>query len=356
MLKTVKISDVTPERNRYHMQTINVDEFWDRSLNGYRYSGDKAPKQYVQQYSINNGSANLGGGNPFFTAFLMAYNQHEDVVLSPDDVWFTICQSVSKYVNDNAEAVRKLFVDHDGKKKLTVVEPIGKEETDWDDFFKQMTSLIGQNVKGDTVKTLVSSFSTTGKVESILSYASIMDTFKKYFDYGRCIPCCGIRNVHFMGTLEDWMMLKEKTVDLYRIFDAKKLLGMFSTNEFTKYLDGLVPVLDQFVNTYKGNVDTKFWDQVVHVERERLGSGGTSYYTGWLLNFFYGFTGKRIESSDIDIKTLQVDVELENRNTGLKKMCKVVGGFYGVNYANNSYRPQMSLAVFEDTQSVKPLS
>jgi hypothetical protein len=33
----------------------------------------------------------------------------------------------SKYVNDNAEKLRSLFVDHDGQKKLTVVQ-IGQVE------------------------------------------------------------------------------------------------------------------------------------------------------------------------------------------------------------------------------------
>ncbi len=61
------------------------------------------------------------------SAFLYAYNSHEDIVLSPDDIWMMICMYFSKYVNDNAEKLRSLFVDHDGQKKLTVVQ-IGQVE------------------------------------------------------------------------------------------------------------------------------------------------------------------------------------------------------------------------------------
>ena len=46
---------------------------------------------------------------------------------------------------------------------------------------------------------LTADFTTTGKVESILSTACIMHAFKPYFDYRRMMCICGIRQVHFMG-------------------------------------------------------------------------------------------------------------------------------------------------------------
>ncbi len=67
-----------------------------------------------------------------FSAFLYAYNSHEDIVLSPDDIWLMICMYFSKYVTDNAEQLRSLFVDHEGKKKLTVVQ-IGDSKPEWVD-------------------------------------------------------------------------------------------------------------------------------------------------------------------------------------------------------------------------------
>ena len=45
---------------------------------------------------------------------------HGDLKLTPDDVWLTIMLYFSKYVNDNAKQLRKAFVSHQGKKKLTV--------------------------------------------------------------------------------------------------------------------------------------------------------------------------------------------------------------------------------------------
>jgi hypothetical protein len=56
----------------------------------------------------------------FYRAFCMAYNSHYDIILSPDDVWMIVCLQFTKYVNANSEAMRELFVSHEGKKKLVV--------------------------------------------------------------------------------------------------------------------------------------------------------------------------------------------------------------------------------------------
>lgn len=77
-------------------------------------------------YSVYNVSVfpdtSLCNNHAILSAFLYAYNSHEDIVLSPDDIWVMICMYFSKYVNDNAEKLRSLFVDHEEKKKLTVVQ------------------------------------------------------------------------------------------------------------------------------------------------------------------------------------------------------------------------------------------
>ena len=104
-----------------HLQTLapckaNEPSFWDQedlwkvkdsTLLTYEATC-KAPR-YNQ---FNNG---------FFGAFFEAYNCHGDVKITPDDVWITIMLYFSKYVNDNAEQLRKAFVSHEGKQKLVVI-------------------------------------------------------------------------------------------------------------------------------------------------------------------------------------------------------------------------------------------
>jgi hypothetical protein len=128
-----------------------------------------------------------------------------------------------------------------------------------------MRLLIGKNVKNDVVSLLTANYSTTGKVESLLSCATIMNTFRKYFDYRLVMTSCGIRKVHFLGTLDDWLLLRRKTEQLQGFTTPK--------DAFSTYVEGLLPVLDQFISTYQGKVHNKFWDKIFNVEHVGRGSG-----------------------------------------------------------------------------------
>ncbi|CAF1689882.1 unnamed protein product [Adineta ricciae] len=151
-----------------------------------------------------------------------------------------------------------------------------------------------------------------------------MDTFQSYFKYSRCIPACGIRNVHFQGTLFYWKLLKEK---------SEQLMSFTIRNDsFFKYLQDLIPILNEFIETYQGNVNVEFWNHIVDAKRGRLGSGSAEYLNGWILKLFYDIeetNREKITSSDIHLNSIQVPVEVENHCTGLKKTCYVLGGFYG---------------------------
>lgn len=127
---------------------------------------------------------------------------------------------------------------------------------------------VGKNVKNEVVELLTPTFSTTTKIESLLSCATIMSAFKQYFDYVYCIAYCGIRNVHFMGTLDDWKVLRQKTEQL-KSFAIPNQRG----DGFDTYVDGLLPILDQFIEAYQGNVDYQFWNTVMDIKHEYGGSG-----------------------------------------------------------------------------------
>jgi hypothetical protein len=128
---------------------------------------------------------------------------------------------------------------------------------------------LNKNVKNEVVELLTPIFSTTTKIESLLSCATIMSTFKKYFEFNYDMTCCGIRNVHFMGTLDDWKVLHKKTEQLKSfVLPSNKCRGRFDT-----YVDGLLPILEQFIQTYQGNVDYQFWNTVMDIEHVSGESG-----------------------------------------------------------------------------------
>ena len=334
-VKIVKIQDLSPvEQSQYGYSKPDAQKQWLKTkCEHWDGKCDCKVLAYIENCEANTSAHS----NSFYGAFVQAYNNHEDLMLSPDDVWMVICLHFSKYINANSEKMREMFVSHEGKKKLTVTTWNELGEDQWDEFFNLMIKEIEKSTKEGIVDTLKSNFTTTGRVESLLSIASVMDSFKKYFEYGRLIPCCGINNVHFMGTLGDWESLLDRTT---------KLEKYAVTPEWTNYIDGLKPILRQFIETYQEKVDVDFWNKVMNITQGRLGSGSTSYCSGWILNFF-GLSGQ-VESYDIKSYSIDVPVELINEITKEKKNVNIVGGFGGVCKINGAYRPQLSMIVYHD--------
>ncbi|CAF1155903.1 unnamed protein product, partial [Adineta ricciae] len=286
------------------------------------------------------------GYHALFRAFLAAYNSHEDIVLSPDDIWLMITIYFAKHVNANSEKLRHLFVDHDEKIKLTIIQV--QPEPDWNRFLEDMRTSMGANVKNEIVSALTANYSTTGKVESLLSCAVVMNAFKNYFDYGLFMTRCGIRKVHFMGTLDDWILLRQKT----------EQLKAFTTPEdqFSSYVQGLLPILDKFIETYQEQVDNEFWDKIFNVEHVGRGSGSWTKLTGWFLRLCYGIHMQ----SECNINKIRLDsvvspVEFESEWTNEKKTCYVVGGFHGIESQNEWHKPVMSLAIVDDLSTITKL-
>jgi len=54
------------------------------------------------------------------SAIFHAYNNHQHLRLTPDDIWLTIAQGVSQHINYNAEKFRYSFVNHEGKKEIGI--------------------------------------------------------------------------------------------------------------------------------------------------------------------------------------------------------------------------------------------
>lgn len=318
-------------------------KFYSLSNEKHREISEKnlTPKvvSYYENISANWNFTNCG----LYDAFCCAYNLHRDVILSPDDVWMTILLEFTKYVNKNAEQMRHMFVEHEGQKYLEVKTNLELDEEDWTEFFLKMNNKIRNNTLDGVIDTLSCDFSTTGHVEQLLSVATIMNTFKSYFKYGRCIPLCGIRNVLFMGSLEDWLKLSEK---------LDKLKKYSINQEWENYVSELQPIILQFIESYKGNVDKKFWDSIMNFRHGRIGSGSTTYVTGWILKF-YGLNGE-VDVGDIKQDNIDVQVKVINENTNTIKMMDIVGGITGIaNIEDKSknidaFRPQMSFIVFHD--------
>lgn len=212
--------------------------------------------------------------NLFAKAVHAAFFGHHPLILSPDMIWLTIAQGLANHVDQHAEKLRDRFVHHEGKKELVIERPEfvkGSKANDWEGVFPDFVDLIKANSAEGISELIENDFSTTGKVERVVSYITLMDTVQHYFSYTMCCGC-GFPSITLTGTSADWQKIRHKAEQL-KEFDLDW------------WLSALLPALDQFVEAAGGNPDLNFWRSLCMINT------GTSFpvyepLTGWVQVFF----------------------------------------------------------------------
>lgn len=229
--------------------------------------------------------------NGFISAVYQAYCKHHELILKPDNILLAIEMQFSSYLNKYAEELRNNFVNHQGQKELI----IKMLTLDWPLFIKLTVKEIQKNIKDNTVcEWLLPNFTTTTEQDETIANIVIMATMQKYFSY-TCSLECGIPKVTLLGTLEDWLKLRAKINKLldYEIKDSK---SQQSRGIMKRWHTLLAPILDEFIESYKGNVNLNFWDKIC--SRIYRGSG-SCYLSGWITAFcIFDVDGNEIQSSD----------------------------------------------------------
>lgn len=71
---------------------------------------------------------------------------------------------------------------------------------------------------------------------------------------------CGISNAYMAGVREDWMKLKDKLMKL----------GRFDTDgKLKEYISFMSIILDNFLMTYDGKPDVKWWNTIMTTPEKR---------------------------------------------------------------------------------------
>mmetsp|Transcript_23552 Transcript_23552/g.40192 ORF Transcript_23552/g.40192 Transcript_23552/m.40192 type:complete len:546 (-) Transcript_23552:251-1888(-) len=228
----------------------------------------------------------FSGGSGFLAACLTAFAQHLPLELSPDHIWAVLSYAFAKHVDTHAEELRKNFVQHEGKKRLLVevngfvmsggdLEK-GTSAAEWEQkvfpgFSRQIKEHIGEKVHA----TIASDFTTTTNTARAAHEITLMSAMKNYFSYGMS-TCCGIPNITLFGSESDWTALRAR---------AENLGNLMTPAVRDAWMPYLLPVLDEFVESYKGNVKHGFWQSMVKL-RGTSGSGARNFISGWLQIFF----------------------------------------------------------------------
>lgn len=206
--------------------------------------------------------------HPLFAAAHIAFSRHLPLVLSPDMIWVTILQGLTRHVRNDPEKWRSRFVPHAGKVEIEITRRDilpGSPENDWVDVIHEFSARVREHA-GARYDDLVSDFSTTGLVERTACEVALLDTLQPYFELVMvCI--CGIPAVTLEGTPADWRRLREK---VERLADF----------EVDWWLSSLRSICDHFARASDGDVDLSHWRDIY----KRQAAYGHDDANGWLVN------------------------------------------------------------------------
>ena len=231
------------------------------------------------------------GFHPFFEGVYAAYADHHPFTLSPDMIWLLISQGFAAHVNNNVEQLRSKFTKFDMKQTLSYQSDKDlNSEQDWSRAIAGLSTQISQFAGPKLTRTMTADFTTTTPITKIASQITLMNTVQAYFNYNIIIRSCGIPKITLEGTTKDWERLLAKTETLRQY-------------ELEWWIDELEPVLNQFVQASKGNIDKQFWLDMFQHHIERRGCGPQlDLVDGWIVKFFpYSDRGEKLSLKHLSL-------------------------------------------------------
>lgn len=212
----------------------------------------------------------------FLSALYTAYSDHYRLEIRPDDVWLTIMLTFADYVDNHAEQLRKMFVQHDGKVQLLVdCGTASFSSVDWNWAVGKFSDLINQNTQPGVRDWAEPKFSTTTPTDSLIARVALMGALKNYFAYG-CYTRCGFPEIVLRGTPADWMLLSSKIAKFQEI---GSVTGLHDLTSWYMLLNRVVAKFAAAVTV--GEVDRDFWMSAI----DRSSGSGKDTISGWSLVF-----------------------------------------------------------------------
>jgi hypothetical protein len=263
------------------------------------------PDNYCSEYEYTNNLIKNGEtNNNFINAFISAYNLHKSILIKPDDIKLQLLTIVATCINNNSEAFRSFFVNHEGKEELVVNNLKYSSEFFTDTFAKLMIEKINNP---EFAKYYTDTFSTTTRLIQTVNNMTLMNTLKEYFSFTMVLEC-GIPRIILSGTIEDWNKLK----DTYNYF--KSILINTELINWFKHFD---IVMDLFINMRNlkesGIVEAtqymkSLFKRIISYVPE--GSGDDKILGGWI-RLFVPYTNKNKVINGLDNKIPCLDIKLD---------------------------------------------
>ena len=192
--------------------------------------------------------------HPFVQAVHMAYAHHVPLTISPDMIWYLISSGAAQHINLNAEKLRKIFVNHNGKKKINIERDdfiFNSKQNNWAGVVDEFSIEINKYTNNNVADLIVANFSTTNNVSRTVSQLVLMDSMQKYFDYS-LTTICGVPEIRLAGTKQDWELVKRKGNRIAELIPDLNVWINGSLNE----------ILDHFINAFDDVIDKEFWNSI----------------------------------------------------------------------------------------------
>ncbi|KAN0019394.1 hypothetical protein ACTFIU_002602 [Dictyostelium citrinum] len=271
--------EVYKEFEKKGLSHVELKEQADKKIKEFeadkeKFVKSKLEKQKVLGSSIVESNEIIGSPNSFVYSAWDAYNNHHHLEIRPDNIWMAISTQFSFYINKFYKELGDRLVDFQNEKKeLKVFTDYPILEAPFEKLVMDMAEQIVNNIKDPSIKDwIIADFSTTTPSDKIAYGAVLMSITKKYFYYS-ISSNCGLPKVTLNGSVDDWINLKERAIRL-KEFNNKE-------DHMNKWLGYLLPVLDNFIESSRGNPDKEWWNKIVDY-RSRSGGG---ILTGWLSVF-----------------------------------------------------------------------
>lgn len=276
--------------------------------------------------------------NVFYYSLGLAFSEHYPYELSPDVIWSLILSGVNNHIKVNKEKYQDYFKIDSNKINQNIFTEINDSTAFWN---RVISSYYDESInKNQKLKILESTFSTTAEVERIANKVNILSINSNYVKYS-LTTLCGIPQVTLTGDKEDWLRLRES----YNLLVNEFNLEWWSVE--------LLPVLDEFVNVFDGNINKEFW-KGIYKYHNAMESGAIDGLNGWVTKFMpYINDRKRVDWNAIirldEIPSSSFKFEFTWNNQGQEKDLVIISGIMGVKQDSLSMtlKPKMGWGVYK---------
>lgn len=219
---------------------------------------------------LKDDSLVYNGLNGFLFAIYTAYADHRPLILSPDDLWLTLCQGFGNHlVLHGKELEDQLLLPNHPDVISIRNDELSKDSPEaWSELIAGFSNEIQSYAKPEILDLVQGDFTTTTPLISTVYQITLMDAMKTFFNYDGSSGC-GIPSITLLGTTEDW-------VKIYEDVDQFKQFGL------EEWVDEVKPIIKEFVEASKGNENREFWQSIY----KTVSFYGNFAMSGWVIKLY----------------------------------------------------------------------